>query len=205
MPPTDLLIEARTTGFPTSELQRFADLGLFDVDPSDSKRFVHAKLFIAHGRSWDHVISGSMNCTLPALVGPSLSRGNAEAGVYKRVPTGTAIAALGLDRYRAAPVQPKDLIDLAELNAVASGAREYVDGGTITLQFGRLIWKLIWPPCAIYPALPLKPVTCKAARSHRHLWCGIAAMITQCQLRMAIVTSGSRALLAASSSVVRQR
>lgn len=139
-PPTDLLIEARTTGFPKSELQRFADIGLFDVDPSDSKRFVHAKLVIAQGRSWDHVISGSMNCTLPALVGPSLPRGNAEAGVYKRVPPGTAIAALGLDTYRAAPVQPKDLLDMAELNAATSAMREYVDGGTITLQSGRLIW-----------------------------------------------------------------
>lgn len=101
-PPIDLLIEAKTTGFPKSELQRFADIGLFDVDPLDSKRFVHAKLLIAQGREWDHVISGSMNCTLPALVGPSLPRGNAEAGVYKRVPPGTAaIAALGLDTYRA--------------------------------------------------------------------------------------------------------
>lgn len=139
-PPTDLLIEAKTTGFPKSELQRFADIGLFDVDPSDSKRFVHAKLLIAQGREWDHVISGSMNCTLPALVGPSLPRGNAEAGVYKRVPPGTAIAALGLDTYRAAPVQPKDLLDLAELKTATSATREYVDGGAITLQLGRLIW-----------------------------------------------------------------
>lgn len=140
MPPTDLLIEARTTGFPKSELERFADIGLFDVDPSDSKRFVHAKLLIAQGRSWDHVISGSMNCTLPALVGPSLPRGNAEAGIYKRVPPGTAIAALGLDTYRAVPVEPKDLFDMAELNTATTGAREYVDGGAITLQSGRLIW-----------------------------------------------------------------
>lgn len=140
MPPTDLLIEVKTTGFPKSELQRFSDIDLFEVDPSDSKRFVHAKLVIAQGRSWDHVISGSMNCTLPALVGPSLPRGNAEAGVYKRVPPGTAIAALGLDTYRAAPVQPKDLLDIAELNTSTNGAPEYVDGGTITLQSGRLIW-----------------------------------------------------------------
>lgn len=139
-PPTDLLIEAKTTGFPKSELHRFSDIGLFDVDPSESKRFVHAKLLIAQGRAWDHVISGSMNCTLPALVGPSLPRGNAEAGVYKRVPPGTAIAALGLETYRAAPVQPKDLLDMAELKAAASSVREYVDGGTITLQSGRLIW-----------------------------------------------------------------
>jgi hypothetical protein len=139
-PPADLLIEAKITSFPKSELHRFSDIGLFDVDPSDSKRFVHAKLLIAQGRSWDHVISGSMNCTLPALVGPSIARGNAEAGIYKRVPPGTALAALGLDAYQAAPVLPKDLLDMTELKSTSSEATEYVDGGTITLQSGRLNW-----------------------------------------------------------------
>jgi hypothetical protein len=140
MPSTDLLIEPKTTSFPKSELQRFSGVDLFDVDPSDSKRFVHAKLVVAQGRSWDHVISGSMNCTLPALIGPSLPRGNAEAGVYKRVPPGTAIEALGLATYRAAPVQLKDLLDVTDLNLTSSEGIEYADGGTITLQSGCINW-----------------------------------------------------------------
>ena len=110
-PPTDLLIDADSTYFPKSELPQFSDIGIFKVDTSDSKRFVHAKLVIAQGQAWDHVISGSMNCTLPALLGPTIVRGNAEAGIYKRVPPGTALAALGLQSYlgcinRAGPCDP---------------------------------------------------------------------------------------------------
>jgi len=147
-PPTDLLIDAASTYFPKSELPRFPEIEIFKVDGSDSKRFVHAKLVIAQGKSWDHVISGSMNCTLPALLGPTIARGNAEAGIYKRVPPGTAIAALGLETYRDAPVQMKDLHDLALAAVKSPYGEEFVDGGTITLQSGRIIWK---PPTGSAP------------------------------------------------------
>lgn len=147
-PPTDLLIDAVSTYFPKSELPRFSDVGVFKVDASDSKRFVHAKLVIAQGQTWDHVISGSMNCTLPALLGPTIARGNAEAGIYKRVPPGTALAALGLETYRDAPLQPSDLHDLASATAKSSAGEAYTDGGTLTLQSGRLVWK---PPAGFVP------------------------------------------------------
>ncbi|GGF85776.1 hypothetical protein SAMN05216376_12710 [Mameliella alba] len=140
-PPTDLLIDAASTYFPKTELPRFSDIGLFKVDTSDSKRFVHAKLVIAQGQAGDHVISGSMNCTLPALLGPTIVRGNAEAGIYKRVPPGTALAALGLENYRDAPLPPTDLQDLASAIAKSPTGQEYTDGGTMILQSGRLVWK----------------------------------------------------------------
>lgn len=145
-PPTDLLIDADAMYFPKSELPRFSDVGIFRVDASDSKRFVHAKLIIAQGHSWDHVISGSMNCTLPALLGPMVVRGNAEAGIYKRVPPGTALAALGLETYRDSPLQAKDLHDLALAAVKKPTGEEFVDGGTITLQSGRIVWK---PPTGL--------------------------------------------------------
>lgn len=147
-PPTDLLIDAASTYFPKSELPRFSDIGIFKVDTSDSKRFVHAKLVIAQGQAWDHVISGSMNCTLPALLGPTIVRGNAEAGIYKRVPPGTALAALGLESYRDAPLQPTDLHDLASAKEKSPSGETYTDGGTMTLQSGRLVWK---PPAGFVP------------------------------------------------------
>ena len=147
-PPTDLLIDAASTYFPKSELPRFSDVGIFKVDTSDSKRFVHAKLVIAQGQAWDHVISGSMNCTLPALLGPTIVRGNAEAGIYKRVPPGTALAALGLESYRDAPLQPTDLHDLASATAKSPSGEAYTDGGTMTLQSGRFVWK---PPASFVP------------------------------------------------------
>ncbi|MBU9699978.1 hypothetical protein GU927_019225 [Rhodobacteraceae bacterium HSP-20] len=147
-PPTDLLIDAASTYFPKSELPRLSDIEIFKVDTSDSKRFVHAKLVIAQGQAWDHVISGSMNCTLPALLGPTIVRGNAEAGIYKRVPPRTALAALGLESYRDAPLQPTDLHDLASATAKSPSGEAYTDGGTMTLQSGRLFWK---PPAGFVP------------------------------------------------------
>ena len=140
-PPTDLLLDVGSTGFPKSELSRFTDLGLFSVDASDSKRFVHAKLIIAEGRSWDHVISGSMNCTLPALLGPTVVGGNAEAGIYKRVPVGTALVSLSLERYREAPLQPEELHDPILGSVSTSTNKGFFDGGTLTLQSSRIYWK----------------------------------------------------------------
>jgi hypothetical protein len=151
-PPTDLLIDAASTYFPKSELPRFSDIGIFKVDISDSKRFVHAKLVIAQGQAWDHVISGSMNCTLPALLGPTIVHGNAEAGIYKRVPPGTALSALGLETYRDAPLQLKDLNDLALATVKGPTGAGYSDGGTMTLQAGRLEWK---PPINLFPKLAI--------------------------------------------------
>ncbi|MCX7298886.1 MAG: hypothetical protein NTX73_00600 [Rhodobacterales bacterium] len=147
-PPTDLLIDAASTYFPKSELPRFSGVEIFKVEVSDSKRFVHAKLVIAQGQAWDHVISGSMNCTLPALLGPAIVRGNAEAGIYKRVPRGTAVVALGLETYRDAPLQPSDLHDLASAMAKSPAGETHTDGGTMTLQSGRLVWK---PPTGFVP------------------------------------------------------
>src|SRR3546814_8536522 len=44
----------------------------------------------------DHVLFGSANCTTAALSGAG---GNAEACVYRRLTSGTAVDALGLDRW----------------------------------------------------------------------------------------------------------
>lgn len=145
MPPADLLLDADSTYFPKAELPRFSDVELFAVEDPDNKRFVHAKLIVAQGQSWDHVISGSMNCTLPALLGPTVARGNAEAGIYKRVAPGTALAALGLESYRDRPLQMQDLHDLASTTKANPDEGEYLDGGTLTLQAGRVFWE---PPAS---------------------------------------------------------
>jgi hypothetical protein len=141
MPPADLLLDADSTYFPKAELPRFSDVELFDIEDPNNKRFVHAKLIVAQGQSWDHVISGSMNCTLPALLGPTMARGNAEAGIYKRVAPGSALAALGLESYRDKPLQMQDLHDLASTTKATPDEGEYLDGGTLTLQTGRIFWE----------------------------------------------------------------
>src|SRR3546814_1408623 len=63
---------------------------------SPNSRFTHAKVFVALTKHHDHILFGSANCTTAAL---SSAGSNAEACVYRRLPAGTAVKALGLDRW----------------------------------------------------------------------------------------------------------
>lgn len=138
-PVTDILIESDANGFPSVALSGFSDTSLFDVSTHAESRFLHAKLIIAHGERWDHVISGSMNCTFPALMGPA-AHGNAEAGIYKRVPRGKALEALGLADYQDARVEGDQLAELQQSFEEAKGAEPSIDGGSLILQSGKLSW-----------------------------------------------------------------
>lgn len=121
-------------------LERFQDTQIFDVDASGSSRFSHAKLFIAHGAVWDHVISGSMNCSLPALLGQTTASGNAEAGIYKRVPRNTALAELKLEKHEDAPVCLADLPKREEREAQKTETEAVFDPGNFELREGCLFW-----------------------------------------------------------------
>jgi len=138
-PTTDILIESDANGFPSAALSGFSDTFLFDVSAHTESRFLHAKLIIAHGEGWDHVISGSMNCTFPALMGPA-AHGNAEAGIYKRVPRGAALEALELADYQDARVEGDQLAELQQSYEEAREAEPSIDGGTLVLQAGKLSW-----------------------------------------------------------------
>jgi hypothetical protein len=138
-PATDILIEKDANGFPASELVRFSNVALFDISPKAAGRFVHAKLIIARGRAFDHVVSGSMNCTFPALMGPTLG-GNAEAGIYKRVTRGSALEALGLSDYADRPFEYHQLARLEETFEEIETTPPSVDGGLLTLQGGKVSW-----------------------------------------------------------------
>ncbi|MDH0369683.1 hypothetical protein [Brucella anthropi] len=145
IPPTDLLIENDNGGFPSSELARFSDVALFDASPSSPKRFLHAKLIIAQGCQWDHVISGSMNCTFPALMGPGFG-GNAEAAIYKRVPRGAALDALGLTGYTSFPMHRDQLDRLQESFVEPEKLKPTIDGGALILRGGKIFWS---PPAKV--------------------------------------------------------
>ena len=139
-PPTNILLQPAAGLFPAESLERFQDTQIFDVDASGSTRFSHAKLFLAHGTVWDHVISGSMNCSLPALLGQTTSSGNAEAGIYKRVPRDTALAELNLDRYEDVPVCLADLPKREERESQKIETEVVFDPGNFELREGRLFW-----------------------------------------------------------------
>lgn len=138
-PATDILIEDDANGFPASELSRFSEVSLFDISPDAAGRFLHAKLIIALGKAFDHVVSGSMNCTFPALIGPML-RGNAEAGIYKRVARGFALEALGLSDYEGRRFEKGQLAQLEETFEEIETTPPSVDGGLLTLQAGKVTW-----------------------------------------------------------------
>lgn len=153
-PATDILIESDANGFPSSALEGVTDTSLFDVSSHAESRFLHAKLIIAQGESWDHVISGSMNCTFPALMGPMV-HGNAEAGIYKRVACGVALEALGLVDYQDTPVVEAQLADLQQSFEEAAAASPTTDGGTLILQSGRLSWTAPASPSAAAAVIQL--------------------------------------------------
>jgi hypothetical protein len=138
-PVTDILIESDANGFPSSAIPATSDTHLFDISSYTENRFLHAKLIIAQGQRWDHVISGSMNCTFSALMGP-LAHGNAEAGFYKRVARGVTLEALGLADYRDARIEGERLTDLQRSFEETKTAEPTIDGGTLTLQLGKLSW-----------------------------------------------------------------
>ncbi|CAN7758779.1 hypothetical protein LJR257_006773 [Ensifer adhaerens] len=138
-PETHILIDP-ANGFPASAFPKISDVSLFDISASGGKRFFHAKLIIALGESWDHVISGSINCTYPALMGPA-ANGNAEAGIYKRAARGTALASLGLENYQDKKLRAEDVAQLQVPLTEQSAQDTSVDGGTLKLQSGTLMWK----------------------------------------------------------------
>lgn len=140
-PETDLLVQPSAGQFPVESVARHVKLRLFHAAVDGSSRFVHAKLFLARGATWDHVISGSMNCSFPALLGPEASNGNAEAGVYKRVTRGAALTMLGLEGYEDHPLQFSDLPPKAQRASLPSSPPVPADAGTFELHAHRLTWR----------------------------------------------------------------
>ncbi|WP_416408564.1 hypothetical protein [Agrobacterium rosae] len=151
-PPTDILIDPEN-GFPGSALPRLPSASLFNIGALAGGRFLHAKLIIACGTNWDHVISGSMNCTFPALMGPA-AKGNAEAAIYRRVAVGTALTLLKLDAYEGEKLQVGQLSYLQQPPELLNGSDPARDGGRLTFQSGSVTW--MGPVMAPFPADALR-------------------------------------------------
>lgn len=138
MPPTDLLIEKSRGEFPGPSFSCNSGMEIFDIEDGGRGRFNHSKLLVARGLEWDHVFSGSVNCTMPALLGNEISHGNAEAGIYKRVPRGTALPALGLDHYRRVPIDPVSLVE--QVRSTELDETPFADPGSFRLRGNRISW-----------------------------------------------------------------
>ncbi|MBP2159120.1 MULTISPECIES: hypothetical protein [Asticcacaulis] len=144
-PPIHILSTAGQP-FPIEALDRVAGTKLFDLKAFKGgkflgTRFLHAKLIIAQGKSWDHVISGSMNCTFAALLGRRAASGNAEAGIYRRLPAGTAFEILGLAGYEDFPLVPADMAPLSNALSIDISSSTALDGGRLVILDRVLTWR----------------------------------------------------------------
>ncbi|WP_309092350.1 hypothetical protein, partial [Phenylobacterium sp.] len=99
---TTVLIDALTHEFPVGA-NLPAGTEFVDIAGWRPKRFTHAKMILAQTARHDHVLFGSANCTTAALGDGAVGGRNAEASLYRRLPTGEAMQALGLDQWVDAP------------------------------------------------------------------------------------------------------
>ena len=125
------LIDKEVTAFPSVPSAVLPVLRLYDRGKAFKSRFIHAKVIIAQGKNADHVLFGSANCTLAALGTSTLPGVNAEASLYRRLPTGSALIELGLTEvFSSKPLSiadipsrepPEDEIELERLASVNPG------------------------------------------------------------------------------------
>lgn len=141
---TAVLIDSERRLFPIHALDSDSGIGLHEYDGKGDGRFVHAKIVIAQTQSHDHVLYGSANCTIAALGNANFGGSNEEACLYRALPPGAAIDALGLaDPLESARL---DRRDVPELSVREELPLEEISGrypGRFECVFDTLSW---WPP-----------------------------------------------------------
>lgn len=91
-----VLVDPQSKEFPKTAAHHIENLMLYNRDSFREGRFIHAKAIVGQTASADHVLFGSANCTNAALGGAGFAGSNAEACLYRRLPAGSFIEALGL-------------------------------------------------------------------------------------------------------------
>lgn len=106
-----ILIDQKKGLFPARAASSLESSQIFDLHAFGKNRFVHAKAIIAETDKADHVLFGSANCTVAALGSDNYAGANHEACLYRRLPSGSILAALGLDRIinESVAIDPDDL------------------------------------------------------------------------------------------------
>ncbi|MGY2991225.1 hypothetical protein [Mesorhizobium sp. URHB0026] len=135
-----VLLDAQRHDFPR-DAEHAADLEIIDISEWEGSRFTHAKLLIAMTAGHDHVLSGSANCTPPALGRKGFAGTNAEACVYRRLPAGISIETLELLEFLDLPATPASELPVVEHREPISftplaGRR----AGSFEVDHGLLIW-----------------------------------------------------------------
>lgn len=136
-----ILLDLDRHEFPTGALMS-AQCDIADISGWQASRFKHAKVVIAVTEEHDHVLSGSANCTVAALGREGFAGTNAEACVYRRLPRGTATAALGMTGWlEADPIPVSDLPNPVETTPIPLDEMHAGGAGTFEAEGGQLSWR----------------------------------------------------------------
>lgn len=141
---TDIIIDVETSSFPGRLAATLGPGVKVHAWKGEDGRYLHAKAVIAEGERHDHLLTGSANCSLPALGGRGESPRNAELCVYRRIDPGTALEYLGLRNVLmdGAPLDAMSLETLVVHGHDATGPSQG-QAGHFERQGSNLLW---WPP-----------------------------------------------------------
>lgn len=132
--------------FPWLNVCSAAALG---VEP-EYRRRLHAKLVIAEGESFDYVMTGSSNASMPGLFCSGID-GNAEANVVRTMTAGTAILSMQrpLGDCLETPLKPDQYVYRMRSGDNVSSGDEGFDGGHVDFEQVTMRWR---PPPNDFPA-----------------------------------------------------
>lgn len=137
-----VLLEPECTVFPKWALGEVQGVRIYDRGDFRKGRFIHAKAIIARTTTADHVLVGSANCTLPALGHADFAGSNEEACLYRRLPPGSTVDALGLGAVLTSERQldPAALPDLDLDEELPLGELAALNSGKFECRVDTLTW-----------------------------------------------------------------
>lgn len=143
-----ILIDRNTELFPAESTEALSDMEIFDLNTFGSGRFIHAKAIIAQTNRADHVLYGSANCTAAAIGTSNYAGANHEVCLYRRLPSGTTLASLGLAKIidEGSAIRPDELPPYRKEQELPLAEAALRAPGQFECAFDTLHWR---PPTAL--------------------------------------------------------
>lgn len=150
-PSTSFVVDAREHDFTADTFQAQIRASLHSAEPHalGGQRRLHAKVIIASGTRADYVLAGSANVSIPGLYSRFGGSGNAEAGIARSEPSGTAIARLKLGDCLSINM-PLSKLSLRRSARTGNDLERtaLLDGGNFWIEHGVVFWR---PPANTIP------------------------------------------------------
>lgn len=144
MPATRFVVDPREQDFAPEAFEAQVGATLHSSEPHDwgGARPLHAKMIIACGARADYVLAGSANASVPGLYSLFGGAGNAECGIARTEPAGSAIDRLQLSECLSTPMP---LTALSLRRSARPGAiverKAPPDGGDFWIEYGCVFWR----------------------------------------------------------------